>query len=493
MSLQGALMVCGATSDAGKSTIVAGLCRLLARQGVKVAPFKAQNMSLNSAVTPDGHEIARAQAFQAFAAGVDADVAMNPVLLKPTTDSVCQVVVHGRPWRVLTAAEYHAAKLALLPEVLEALRTLRARYDVVLCEGAGSPAEINLLDADIANLRVAAQAHMPAVVVGDINPGGVFAALYGTVALLPERLRRHVRGFIVNKLRGDPALLGDACDQLTCMTGIPVLGVVPWLDGIEVDTEDSMALARACRGVRPAQGDEIDIAVVRFPRISNFTDLDPLRVEAGVRIRWVHDRAGLGNPDLVILPGSKAVVSDLMWLRGSGLAEVITRSDTTVLGICGGYQMMGDHIHDTVESQAENHAHLWPGLGLLPVTTRFEATKITRQCTGTAAGFAVAGYQIHHGRVRPHGGDPFVEIDGRGVDGVHAGTRFGTTVHGLFEADEFRRHFLAEAAGRRGKTWKSDGASFVAHRRGAVKRLADAMAAHLDMVAIERLVTEAGA
>ena len=250
-------MVCGTTSDAGKSTIVAGLCRLLARRGVRVAPFKGQNMALNSVVTPSGHEIGRAQGLQALAAGVDPEVAMNPILLKPTSERASQVVLLGEPWKVLTAAEYHACKPELLGLVLDALADLRRRFDVVVCEGAGSPAEINLLDHDLVNLRVADEAGMAAILVGDINPGGVFAALYGTVALLPDHLRARVRGLVINKLRGDPALLLDGCEQLAARTGVPVVGVIPWLDVTGLDAEDSMALDRPRRlerGSRSVRG-----------------------------------------------------------------------------------------------------------------------------------------------------------------------------------------------------------------------------------------------
>jgi adenosylcobyric acid synthase len=503
--LRGALMVCGATSDAGKSTIVTGLCRLLARDGVRVSPFKAQNMALNSVVTPSGHEIGRAQGIQAFAAGVEPEWAMNPILLKPTGAQASQVIVRGRPWRTMSAREYHDAKPELLPVVLEALDELRHRYDVVICEGAGSPAEINLLDHDIVNLRLARDAGLPAVVVGDINPGGVFAALFGTVALLPEDLRRCVHGFVINKLRGDPSLLLDGCQQLQERTGLPGLGVVPWLSSTGLDAEDSMALdsmaldpmtpdTRDVDGTGPeavtgAIADELDVAVVRLPRISNFTDLDPLRVEPGVRLRLVHDRAALGTPDLVILPGSKATVDDLAWLRHRGLADAIARTPAVVLGICGGYQMLGRSIDDPVESGRTGV----PGLGLLPVDTRFDADKVTRLRTGTAMGRPVHGYQIHHGRVQVAGGEPFVVLEDGSVDGVRDGRCAGTTLHGLFEDDELRRSFLAMVAAERGKRFVSAGRSFAAARSSAVDAVADALAEHLDLAAVERLIATASA
>jgi adenosylcobyric acid synthase len=483
-------MVCGTTSDAGKSTIVAGLCRLLARRGIRVAPFKAQNMSLNSVVTPSGHEIGRAQGIQAYAAGVEPEVAMNPILLKPTGERTSQVVLDGTPWRTMTAAEYHDAKPELLPLVLDALADLRRRFDVVLCEGAGSPAEINLLDRDIVNLRIAHEAGMAAIVVGDINPGGVFAALYGTIALLPDHLRDCVRGLVINKLRGDPALLLDGCEQLAARTGVPVVGVIPWLASTGLDAEDSMALDHPIEATGDALADELDVAVVRLPRISNFTDFDPLRIEAGVRVRYVHDRAGLGDPDLIVLPGSKATVDDLAWLRRGGLGAAVGSSEAVVLGICGGYQMMGTSIDDPVEC----HSGVVEGLNMLPVTTRFRADKVTQLRRGTAAGHRIDGYQIHHGVVHPHGGEPFVTLDddhSHGVDGVRVGACFGTTLHGLFEADAFRRAFLEGVAAHRGKRFVSAGRSFAGARIDALDELAEALAEHLDLPAIEALINEA--
>ena len=489
-ALRGALMVCGTTSDAGKSTVVAGLCRLFARNGVSVAPFKAQNMSLNSVVTPSGHEIGRAQGFQAFAAGVPAEVAMNPILLKPTSDRTSQVVLNGAPWKVLNAVEYHAVKLDLLPTVLDALADLRSRFDVVLCEGAGSPTEINLLDHDIVNLRVAHDAGMAAIVVGDINPGGVFAALYGTVTLLPDHLRACVRGMLINKLRGDPALLLDGCEQLTARTGVPMLGVIPWLDATGLDAEDSMALETPHTMAGDALADELDVAVVRFPRISNFTDIDPLAAEAGVRVRYVHDRAGLGAPDLIVLPGSKATVADMEWLRRSGIADELHRTDAVVLGICGGYQMMGRTIDDPVECRSG----VVEALGLLPVSTHFHPDKITQQRVGRVGQTPIAGYQIHHGRVHTHGGEPFVALDDPDtLDGVSVGAHYGTTLHGVLDADEFRWDFLASVAAHRGKRFVSARRSFAQTRIDALDHLADALDEHLDMNAIEQLINQAGA
>jgi adenosylcobyric acid synthase len=496
-------MVCGTTSDAGKSRVVTGLCRALARNGVRVAPFKAQNMALNSYVTRRGHEIGRAQGVQALAAGIEPDVDMNPILLKPSSDRTSQVIVLGEPTGHLDAAAYHAAKPGLRGTVLAALDRLRARYDVVLLEGAGSPAEINLLDGDLVNLWLADAARIPALVVSDIDRGGVFAALFGTVTLLPDHLRRCVQGFVINKFRGDPALLAPGLADLEARTGVPTLGVLPWVDGLHLDAEDSLALRRPWGGDltigtgKPSHpggpdGDVLDVAVVRLPRISNFTDLDALALEPGVMVRWVTHPAGLGDPDLVILPGTKATVGDLAWLRSRGLDTAVAAlaPSTTVLGICGGYQMLGRTIDDAVESGAG----AVEGLGRLPVATRFEPTKITRPRRGGALGCPVSGYQIHHGRTESE--VPWITLDdewGRQPEGAaDAGAAvFGTSLHGLFESDEFRATFLDAVAARRHKSLKPSGLSFASAREEQFDRLADLLEDHLDMKAVERLIAAA--
>ena len=498
--LGGGLMVCGTTSDAGKTTVVTGLCRLLARRGIRVAPFKAQNMALNSAVTPAGHEIGRAQAGQAHAAGIDPEVAMNPVLLKPQSDRTSQVIVMGRPWRTLDAAGYQRAKPALLDLVLEQLAGLRARFDVVLCEGAGSPAEINLLDGDIVNLRIARDTGLPAIVVGDIDRGGVFAALYGTVALLPDDLRATIGGFVINKFRGDPALLAGGPDELARRTGVPTLGVLPWMAGLGLDAEDSLALGEGWpdRGGPDPEVPVLDVAVVRFPRISNFTDLDALAVEPGVTLRLVDTGAALGQPDLLILPGTKSTVADLAWLRQRGLATAISalagRPDDpgpgpTILGICGGYQMLGRTIDDNVESDPPQAV---PGLGLLAADTVFAGEKVTRWTSGHALGVPVTGYEIHHGRTRSS--EPWIHRDEPGEpEGSQAGGGriLGTNLHGLLEGDAFRAALLAAVAARAGRPWAGSGASFPAAREQRFDRLAGMLEAHLDLDAIERLIISA--
>jgi adenosylcobyric acid synthase len=504
--VSGALMVCGTGSDAGKSHVVTGLCRVLRRRGVRVAPFKAQNMALNSFVTPSGHEIGRAQGVQALAAGAVPEVAMNPILLKPTGERTSQVVVLGRPEGHLDAAAYQALKPALFDTVTSALADLRSRYEVVICEGAGSAAEINLLDQDLVNLRLAAAAGVPAIIVGDIDRGGVFAALYGTVALLPPAYRRLVGGFVINKLRGDPALLGSACRDLEARCGVPTIGVLPWMHDVALDAEDSLALDG--RRPRPSSlafaapggfGDRLDVAAVRFPRLANFTDLDALAIEPGVGVRLVEDGATFGDPDLVLLPGTKATVADLAWLRGRGLDASIARAaarGATIIGVCGGYQMLGRRIVDHVESGAGTV----DGLGWLDATTMFHADKVTRQRRGLAVDernvrHRLDGYEIHHGAVDAAPGScrAWIELDdayGRGIAGVERDGIFGTSLHGLFEADGFRGAFLADVASRRGKAWRPCGASFSAAREDQFDRLADLLEEHLDLGAVDKLISD---
>ena len=483
--------MCGTGSDAGKSFLVAGLCRLLARGGVKVAPFKAQNMANNARVTVDGSEIGHAQWLQAVAAGVEPEADMNPVLLKPTGEAASQVVVRGRPVGAFSAADYQGLKPRLLPVVLECLERLRERFDVVVCEGAGSPAEPNLVETDIVNLRLAAAAGLPAVVVGDIERGGVFAALFGTVALLPAELRPLVKGFVVNRFRGDPGLLAPALGDLERRTGLPVLGVIPHLRDLElppgIDAEDSLALHDADRSPTGSSTSEslLDVAAVAFPAVANFGDLDPLRVEPGVAVRWVRHRAHLGRPHLVVLPGSKATRADLAWFRASGLAAAVEASGAPVVAICAGAQMAGGTISD--EHGAEGPPGQAEGLGWLDVRTDFAPLKVLDLPTATAvggpgAGERVAGYRIHHGRV--HGrAEPWLVADDDTVVGWRAGRFWGTTLHGLFEADGFRAALLGHVAAAAGMPWARQGptVSFAALRQARIDRVADAIEASVDL------------
>ena len=486
--MKGGLLVAGTTSDAGKSVLTAGLCRWLARQGVRVAPFKAQNMSLNSFVTPDGAEIGRAQAMQAAAAGIEPDARMNPVLLKPGSDTRTHVIVLGQPRDEVSAAGYRTHSQDLLKIALDSLEDLRAEYDVVICEGAGSPAEINLRDTDIANLGLARAAGLPVVVVGDIDRGGVFAALYGTLALLEPADQALISGFIINKFRGDPGLLAPGLDMLTGLTGRPVLGVLPWRGGLGLDMEDSLALDAG--GLSAAPGpprgkDVLRVSVIRTPRISNFTDVDALAAEPGVLVRFAASPAELADADLVILPGTRATVADLAWLRERGLAAAVTeraRRGQPVLGICGGYQMLAREIEDPVESGAGTVA----GLGLLPVRVAFGKDKVLGRPSGTGYGATVRGYEIHHGlaTVERPGMDPF-------PGGCRSVAVWGTTWHGTLENDDFRRAFLTEVAALAGRDFTvAPDTSFAAARQARLDTLADLVAEHLDAGAVSRLIEE---
>ena len=479
--MKGALLVAGTTSDAGKSVLTAGLCRWLARQGVKVAPFKAQNMSLNSAVTVDGAEIGRAQAMQAAAAGVEAEAAMNPVLLKPGSDRTSQVMLLGKPYAEVSALTYRDHKAALLGVALECLADLRSRYDVVVCEGAGSPAEINLRATDIANMGLARAAQLPVLVVGDINPGGVFAAMFGTLALLSPEDQALVCGFVVNKFRGDPALLQPGLDMLQRLTGRPTLGVVPWTEGLELDVEDSLGL-NAPFAPLPAVGrDVLRVSVIRLPRLSNWTDIDALRAEPGVLVRFATTPEELADADLVVVPGTRATVEDLAWLRRRGLAAVLARraaGGQPVLGICGGYQLLGSFVQDAVESRAGEV----PGLGLLPVRTVFGPHKVLGRPVGSWRGHEVTtAYEIHHGIVEMYGGDGF-------LDGCQVGSVAGTVWHGALESDGFRRAYLGVAAATAGRDWQPGTARFEDVRQARLDLLGDVVADSLDTDAVVRLI-----
>ena len=516
----GSLLVAGTTSDAGKSVITAGICRWLARQGVRVAPFKAQNMSNNSMVAPDGAEIGRAQAMQAAAAGVPAEAAMNPVLLKPGSNLRSQVVLLGRAVGETSVAGYWGSgegRAKLRGAVLGAYDDLRSRFDVVICEGAGSPAEINLRRDDIVNMGLARARNLPVIVVGDIDRGGVFAALYGTLALLDAADQAHLSGFVINKFRGHRELLDPALTQIGALTGRPVLGVLPYLDGIWIDAEDAVATERpyAIRpapGAAGARGDLLRVAVIRLPRISNFTDIDALALEPGVAVRFATTPAELADADLVVVPGTRATVADLGWLRDQGLEVALKRRAADrkpILAICGGYQMLGTVIHDDVESAAGPDdggapaGGVFAGLGLLPVVTRFAADKTLGRPAGYAAAIAVSGYEIHHGLVDVRGGEPWFTSqpadrdqagglragNGTALDGCRYGAVSGTLWHGILENDEFRRAYLTETARLAGRNFTpAPDTCFAAARQAQFDTLADAVEEHLDTAALLRLI-----
>jgi adenosylcobyric acid synthase len=493
------LMVQGTSSSAGKSLLVAALCRIFARRGMRVAPFKAQNMSNNAAVCPDGAEIGRAQAVQAMAARIEPSVDFNPILLKPEADARSQVIVMGRPWRTLQAGAYYQYKRDLWPVVTTALDRLRADYDLVVIEGAGSPAEINLKAGDIVNMAVARYAQTPVLLVGDIDRGGIFAQLLGTLWLLEPEEQALVRGLVVNKFRGDPALFVDGVRILEQRGGVPVVGVVPYLPDLSIPEEDAVAIERpqSPASLQPAT-ETIDIAVIALPRIANFDDFDPLAAERGVQVRYVSSPQALGRPHAIILPGTKSTVADLSWLRGQGLAQAVenlANAGTSVVGICGGYQMLGRTIRDP--DHAESSTDFVPGLGLLPAETIFETEKATHQARarllggpGWLAGLTgemVHGYEIHMGRTQ--GDSTWLEITERSGestavrDGIVTGDGriWGCYLHGLFQNKSLRRAWLASLGWRGGEV---DAQSKTGYEEG-FERLADAVETALDMEYLE--------
>ena len=472
------LMVQGTTSDAGKSTLVAGLARLLWRRGVRVAPFKPQNMALNSAVTVDGGEIGRAQALQAVAAGLEPHTDMNPVLLKPSTDIGAQVIIHGRAVANLSARDYHEYKPRAMAAVLESYGRLTDKYEAVLVEGAGSPAEINLRDRDIANMGFAEEVDCPVILVADIDRGGVFAHLVGTLDLLSPSEQARVKGFVINRFRGDISLLQSGLDWLEERTGRPVLGVLPYLHGLFLDAEDALADARAEKG-------EARLRVVApvYPRISNHTDLDALRLHPQVDFSWVGPGQPIPPADLIVLPGSKSVQADLTWLRAQGWETALRRHlryGGKLVAICGGYQMLGRQLHDP--QGLEGAPASLPGLGLLDVETTLEAEKLLVNVTGTLAlpgAPTVKGYEIHMGVTRGAALErPAAHLaDGR-PDGVQSddGQILGTYLHGLFDHPDALAALLAWAG-----VSDAERIDLAARREADLKRLADSMEKHLHL------------
>ena len=488
-------MIQGTASDVGKSLLVAALCRLYARRGLKVSPFKSQNMSLNSYAGPDGAEIGRAQALQAIAAGRIPEGDMNPVLLKPEADHRSQIVVNGRPWKTLEGRDYLSMRKQVWPEVTAAMDRLLADNDVIIAEGAGSPAEINLNDREIVNMSVARYLDAPVLLAADIDRGGVFASIVGTLALLEEKDRRRVKGFLINKFRGDVSLLEPGLKMLSERTeGRPTLGVIRWLGNLRLAKEDSVALEGlsgmgASRGY-PGDGD-VDIAVPRFPSMANFDDLDALVLEEGVGLRFVERAADLGRPSAVLLPGSKTTLRDLKWLRDTGLADAIAeqaRRGLPAAGICGGYQMLGRDIDDV--NGVESGGGKSPGLGLLDVSTEFSEGKQTRPVkasgmAGFGRGSAVSGYEIHMGETRlGKDAHPLFSL-GEGRDGALSpdGRVWGTYLHGVFDEPEFRRAWL-ESIG-----WKPRGKalSLEEERESELDRLTDTVEESVNMALLNSI------
>lgn len=519
------LLIAGTTSDAGKTVVVTALCRAFARRGITVAPFKAQNMSNNSMVVrssrgsadatdidtsgsdPDRHaghgEIGRAQWIQAVAAKVEPEPAMNPVLLKPGGDRRSHVVVMGQPAGTVSSRDFVDGRAHLAEAAFTAYDDLASRHDLVICEGAGSPTEINLRGSDYVNMGLARHADMPVVVVGDIDRGGVFAALHGTVALLEAADQRLIAGFVLNKFRGDASLLTPGLRELEGLSGRPTLGVLPWHSDLWLDSEDGLSVP-APGSASPAADDPnalpagtatapLRVAVIRLPRISNFTDVDALGLETDVELRFVTEPRDLAGADLVVVPGTRATLADLDWLRARGLDRAISthvERGGAVLGICGGCQMLGREIADPDGIEGHPGARV-DGLGLLALTTHFSAEKVLRLPSGRELGEDVAGYEIHHGRIS-RGDD-----DDEFIGGGRRGRVFGTMWHGTLEADGFRSAFLAEVAGfagaeagdsgRAGAVREPSGVSFAAAREARLELLADIAEEHLDLNAILEL------
>ncbi|MGB9739126.1 cobyric acid synthase [Chloroflexus sp.] len=446
------VMVIGTASSVGKSTLVAALCRLAARRGLRVAPFKAQNMSNNAAVTADGGEIARSTAVQAAAAGIAPTVAMNPILIKPEGQRRSQIVVEGKPWQTLAAADFWQRKALLWPVITRNLDALRAEYDLVIAEGAGSPVELNLKAGDLVNMRVAVYAQARTLLVGDIDRGGIFAQLLGTLMLLEPAERRLIEGLIVNRFRGDPALFVDGVRILEERGGVPVLGVVPWIEDLDLPAEDAVALEQA--QPTPAQG--LTITVIRLPAIANFDDFDPLAREPGVTVRYIDHPAQLAGAAAVILPGTKHTLAARRWLRERGFDEALRRFPGVIVGICGGYQLLGERISDPLAVEGNGGDEV--GLSLLPVETIFVMAKQTTQTVARArvpwGGQApLHGYEIHMGRTHRIGAAPaLLTIIQRGAQTVleedgcvsHDGRVWGCYLHGLFTNDEFRHGWLRQ-------------------------------------------------
>jgi adenosylcobyric acid synthase len=475
------LLVAGTTSDAGKSVVTTGLCRALRRRGVAVAPYKAQNMSNNSMVCIDGQgsfaEIGRAQWVQARAAMVEPEAAMNPVLLKPGGDTRSHVVVMGQPAGEVTSQGWENGRTALARIAHAAYDDLAGRFELVVAEGAGSPTEINLRASDYVNLGLARHANLPTVVVGDIDRGGLFAALFGTVALLEPHDQRLVAGFIANKFRGDLALLQPGIEELTRLTGRPTYGVLPWHPDLWLDSEDALDLD----GRRAGDGEALRVAVIRLPRISNFTDVDALGLEPDVDVFFATSPRDLLAVDLVVVPGTRATLADLDWLRSRGLDTAIAghaASGRAVLGICGGAQVLGSRIEDPDGIEGAPGGSV--GLGLVAATTRFSAEKVLGLPTGSWLGRPVGGYEIHHGRLEVTGGGDF-------PGGVRSGSVFATMWHGSLESDSFRQAFLAEVARAAGRSREASAVVFADRREARLDLLGDLVEEHLDVDALLEL------
>ena len=487
MSSAKCIMVQGTMSGAGKSLLCAALCRIFAQDGYKTAPFKSQNMALNSFVTRDGLEMGRAQVVQAQAAGVEPDVRMNPILLKPSSDIGSQVIVNGEVRGNMPAKEYFRHKRALIPDILQAYDSLAEEFDIIVIEGAGSPAEINLKADDIVNMGLAKLVDAPVLLAGDIDRGGVFAQLYGTVELLEPEERARIQGLVINKFRGDVEILRPGLSMLEEKAHLPVVGVVPYLK-VDIEDEDSLSdRLQQKNAVKP-----LDVAILRLPHISNFTDFMPLEQHPLLGVRYVQTTRELGAPDLVILPGTKNTVDDLLWLRQSGLEAAVQKlaaGGTPVLGVCGGYQMLGETLDDSAGTES-GHPQTLRGLGLLPTRTVFINEKRRTQSTATTAapfaGAELTGYEIHTGRTSmQEQGTPFCTLADGTPEGCVQGNVFGTYLHGLFDSGDLTERLAELLCRRKGIAMESAAPiTMQAYREQQFDLLADGVRQALDMPAV---------
>ena len=509
-----AVMLQGTASDVGKSVLVAGLCRIFHQDGLRTAPFKSQNMALNSGITPDGKEMGRAQIFQAEAAGIAPDVRMNPVLLKPTSDRQAQVVLMGQVATSMDAVSYHQYKPRLREQILAVYQSLAGEYEALVLEGAGSPAEINLRDRDIVNMGMAEMAQCPVILVADIDRGGVFAAIYGTLALLQPQERARVKGVIINKFRGDRTILEPGADMIEKLCQIPVAGIVPYIKA-DIEDEDSLSSRLSSR----AEGALLDIAVIRFPRLSNFTDFNVFSCIDGVAVRYVERTSELAQPDLIILPGTKNTISDLLWMRQNGLEAAVLKASAagiSIFGICGGYQMMGRRLRDSrgLESGTENTEVR--GMGLLETETEFEEEKMRTQVTGTfeklpgifsaLSGKRISGYEIHMGRTRCLAGaksllklsecqkreeEEQMEQMFEKPDGCFKENVCGTYVHGIFDAPGVAESLAEALLAKKGMSLSNrQNFDYSAYREEQFDLLAGELRKSLDMDLIYKILRE---
>ena len=500
--MSGSIMIQGTMSNVGKSVLAGGLCRVLKQDGYRVAPFKSQNMALNSYITSEGLEMGRAQVMQAEAAGIEPSVLMNPILLKPTNDTGSQVIVNGEVLGTMSARDYFKYKKNLVPDIMKAFRALAEKNDIIVIEGAGSPAEINLKTDDIVNMGMAKMADAPVLLAGDIDRGGVFAQLYGTVELLEPEERNRIRGLIINKFRGDKTILDPGIEMLEEKCGIPVVGVAPYLD-IQVEDEDSLTE----RFDRDQETGLIDIAVIRIPRISNFTDFNPLESIPGVSLRYVKHTSDLKNPDVIILPGTKNTMEDLRWLRESGMEALILKAadrGTLIFGICGGYQMLGETLSDPHGVEAGGSMR---GMGLLPMDTIFAEKKTRTQVTGrfldldgdyeTLSEVEFTGYEIHMGdSVRRNPAKPCTsvrdEVTGKEkTEGTFTRNVCGTYVHGIFDKEETALALIRAAGKKKGvDVSRMEGVDFASFKEQQYDILAAELRKHLDMKKIYEILEQ---